>query len=141
MTDLNKGFKTSLLPSDVPFSDDQKQWLGGFLAGLHSRLHMTQDVAGAVVEAQGTPVATKPITILYGSQTGNAETCAYEAADAAQALGMSPVVMDMDDADISDLAQVERILICTSTYGEGEMPDNAQALWDAASADDAPSFI
>ena len=140
MTDLNKGFKASLLPSDVPFSDDQKQWLGGFLAGLHSRLHMTQDVAGAVVEAQGTPVATKPITILYGSQTGNAETCAYEAADAAQALGMSPVVMDMDDADIFDLAQVERILICISTYGEGEMPDNAQALWDAASADDAPSF-
>jgi sulfite reductase (NADPH) flavoprotein alpha-component len=139
MTDLNKGFKTPLLPSDVPFSEDQKQWLGGFLAGLHSRLNMPQAVAGAAAQAEA-PVAAKPITIIYGSQTGNAETCAYEAADAAQAAGMTPNVMDMDDVSLAELAQAERILVCTSTYGEGEMPDNAQSLWDEISADDAPSF-
>ncbi len=55
-------------------------------------------------------------------------------------MGMSPNVMDMDDVELAELAQAERILVCTSTYGEGEMPDNAQSLWDEISADDAPSF-
>lgn len=141
MTDLNKGFKTSLLPSDVPFSDEQKQWLGGFLAGLHSRLQITQEAVTTIAGEEVSMVATSyPITIIYGSQTGNAETCAYDAGDAAKALGFSPVIMDMDDVVLANLAQVERLLVCTSTYGEGEMPDNATSLWEEISASDAPSF-
>ena len=46
----------------------------------------------------------------------------------------------MDDANLQDLAKTERLLVVTSTYGEGEMPDNAQALWDEINADTAPSF-
>lgn len=141
MTDLNKGFKTSLLPSDVPFSDEQKQWLGGFLAGLHSRLQITQEAVTTIAGEEVSMVATSyPITIIYGSQTGNAETCAYDAGDAAKALGFSPVIMDMNDVVLANLAQVERLLVCTSTYGEGEMPDNATSLWEEISASDAPSF-
>lgn len=140
MTDLNKGFKTSLLPSDVPFSDEQKQWLGGFLAGLHSRLQITQEAVTTIAGEEVSMVASYPITIIYGSQTGNAETCAYDAGDAAKALGFSPVIMDMDDVVLANLAQVERLLVCTSTYGEGEMPDNAASLWEEISASDAPSF-
>lgn len=140
MTDLNKGFKTSLLPSDVPFSDEQKQWLGGFLAGLHSRLQITQEAVTTIAGEEVSMVASYPITIIYGSQTGNAETCAYDAGDAAKALGFSPVIMDMNDVVLANLAQVERLLVCTSTYGEGEMPDNAASLWEEISASDAPSF-
>ncbi len=147
MTDLNKGFKTPLLPSDVPFSNEQKQWLGGFLAGLHSRLQITQEATTAVartavVGSQATQIADvpTPITIIYGSQTGNAETCAYEAGDVAKSLGFSAVILDMDDVVLADLSQIERLLVCTSTYGEGEMPDNAASLWEEISADDAPKF-
>ncbi len=84
MTDLNKGLKRHYyqMTSRFLMSKTMVRW---FLAGLHSRLNMTQNVAGAVVEAQGAATVAKPITIIYGSQTGNAETCAYEAADAAQA--------------------------------------------------------
>jgi sulfite reductase (NADPH) flavoprotein alpha-component len=46
----------------------------------------------------------------------------------------------MDDANLQELTQCERLLVVTSTYGEGEMPDNAQALWDEISDDSAPSF-
>lgn len=137
MTDLNKGFEAPILPADIPFSDDQKQWLGGFIAGLHSRLQVTMPVGAAQAPVA---VASKPITIIYGTQTGNAEGVAYDAADAAKAQGLAPVVMDMDDVNLSDLANVERLLVVTSTYGEGEMPDNAAALWDEISGDDAPSF-
>ena len=136
MTDLNKGFTSPMLPEDIPFSDDQKKWLGGFMAGLHSRLQITQPTGG-VTTAE---VIEKPITIIYGSQTGNAEGAAYDAADVAKAQGLAPIVLDMDDVTLADLPNVERLLVVTSTYGEGEMPDNAAALWQEIASDDAPKF-
>ncbi|WP_369985359.1 sulfite reductase flavoprotein subunit alpha [Thalassolituus sp.] len=123
------------LPQDLPFNDDQRQWMGGFLAGLHTRMLVT---ASAGSTAAAPAQVQRPITILYGTQTGNSESVAEDAAEIARANGLAPVVIDMDDIDVSQLADIERLLIVTSTYGEGEMPDNAQALWDAVSADDAP---
>lgn len=131
-------FSVPFLPTDLPFNDEQKKWLGGFLAGLHSRILVQEQSQPSASSA--TAVAQKPLTIIYGSQTGNAEGVAELAAESAAAQGLVPTVIDMDDADINDLANVERLLVVTSTYGEGEMPDNAQALWEAVSADDAPSF-
>ncbi|PID42603.1 MAG: sulfite reductase subunit alpha [Gammaproteobacteria bacterium] len=136
--ELENNHRVPFLPDALPFNEGQKQWLGGFMAGLHSRLLVTSDNQGAAAPAAAP--AQKPLTIIYGSQTGNAESMAELAAEQAVSLGMKPVVMDMDDADIQQLARVERLLVVTSTYGEGEMPDNAEALWEAASADDAPSF-
>ncbi|AFJ01752.1 Sulfite reductase (NADPH) flavoprotein alpha-component [Methylophaga frappieri] len=132
----NKEKTVPFLPGDLPFNNEQKQWMGGFLAGLHTRLLVKEEN----VSQAAAPVAARPITILYGSQTGNAESCAEDAAEMAKAHGLSPIVMDMDDADLAQLATTERLLIVCSTYGEGEMPDNAQSLWDAISAEDAPGF-
>ena len=123
------------LPDELPFNEKQKEWLGGFLAGLHSRAL----AAAPAISRQANEVA-KPLTILFGSQTGNAESMAFAAAEAASTSGMVATVLDMDDADIHSLANQERLLVVTSTYGEGEMPDNAQALWDAVISDGAPSF-
>nr|WP_086937524.1 sulfite reductase flavoprotein subunit alpha [Thaumasiovibrio occultus] len=128
--------KIPFIPQDAPFSGEQKQWLGGFLAGLHSRMLVKEEQV-TQVQAQ---VQVKPLTILYGSQTGNSESVAYDAAAAASAHGLAATVYDMDDASVELIASSERLLIVTSTYGEGEMPDNAQQLWDAISADDAPKL-
>lgn len=126
------------LPTDIPFSGEQKQWMGGFLAGLHTRLHVNGGATAAASVAA--PVAQKPVMILFGSQTGNAEDVAEQAADFAREAGLAPQVLDMDDVSPEQLVGVERLLIVTSTYGEGEMPDNAQSLWDAMSGDDAPAL-
>jgi len=37
----------------------------------------------------------------------------------------------MDDLDASAFAQAGLFLICTSTYGQGDVPDNAKALYDS----------
>ncbi|MCV2402536.1 sulfite reductase flavoprotein subunit alpha [Marinomonas sp. C2222] len=134
----NKNAAPSLgfIPQDIPFNDEQRQWLGGFFAGLHSKLMV---VEGSTTQTAA-PTSTRPITIIYGTQTGNAEGVAELAAEQAKALGLSPVVLDMDDVSIDQFSQIERLLIVTSTYGEGEMPDNAQALWDAISEDSAPQL-
>ncbi len=128
--------KVPYLPQDIPFNEDQKQWLGGFFAGLHTRLLVTEQ---NVPQQSHAPVI-KPVTIIYGSQTGNAESVAYEAAECAKNQGLAPQVFDMDDVSLEQLAQSSRLLVVTSTYGEGEMPDNAESLWQAISEDNAPSF-
>ncbi len=80
------------------------------------------------------------VHILFGSQTGNAESLAHEAAAKAKSHGLAPQVLSMDKVDAGQLPGMKYLLIITSTYGEGEMPDNAEVLWRAASVDDAPSL-
>ncbi|NEG59064.1 sulfite reductase subunit alpha [Pantoea agglomerans] len=128
--------KIPYIPEDAPFNGDQKYWLAGFLAGLHSRLLVLEDKQQP---AAGTgAVATTQLHILYGSQTGNAEALAQTAAKSARAKGLVPVVQALGDVDLDVFATMRHVLIVTSTYGEGEMPDNAQLFWDAISASTAP---
>ncbi|MEK9738165.1 MAG: flavodoxin domain-containing protein, partial [Euryarchaeota archaeon] len=41
-------------------------------------------------------------------------------------------VYDMDGFDFASLSAMKRLLIICSTWGEGEMPDNAEDLWQVA---------
>ncbi|ADP11165.1 Sulfite reductase [Erwinia sp. Ejp617] len=128
--------KIPYIPEDAPFNGEQKFWLAGFLAGLHSRLLVLENqpqAAGASASA-----TTTQLHILFGSQTGNAEALAQSAARAARAKGLVPVVQSLDEVDIDVFATMRHVLVITSTYGEGEMPDNAQLFWQAISASTAP---
>ncbi|MEM9784367.1 MAG: sulfite reductase flavoprotein subunit alpha, partial [Pseudomonadota bacterium] len=125
------------IPEDAPFSGDQRAWLAGFLAGLHSRKAM--GVAGpAAVAPAAEQVKTRPLDILFGTQTGNAEAVAEDAATLARSRGFAPRVADLNAVDMDRLAAMENLIVVVSTYGEGEMPDNAQLFWDALSAPTAP---
>ena len=126
--------KAPYIPDDAPFSGEQKHWLGGFIAGLHSRLA----TGGGAAAPAGTPVETKPIDILFGTQTGNAEAVANDAADHARSKGFTPRIAEMDEISIEQLAAMQNVIIVVSTYGEGEMPDNAHQFWEALSATTAP---
>ncbi|MDF7659793.1 sulfite reductase subunit alpha [Erwiniaceae bacterium L1_54_6] len=128
--------KIPYIPEDAPFNGDQKYWLAGFLAGLHSRLLVLEDKQ-QTAPAAGAATTTQ-LHILFGSQTGNAEALAQTAAKAARAKGLVPVVQALGEVDIDVFATMRHVLIVTSTYGEGEMPDNAQLFWQAISASTAP---
>ena len=118
------------IPNDAPFSEEQKSWLAGFLAGVQSRSLF--DV-GTSADADLTR-----LDILYGTQTGNAEGVAEEAAAAAKAAGFAPHVAELDDISMEQLAQMQNLLIVISTYGEGEMPDNAGLFWGELTSSTAP---
>lgn len=122
------------MPEDAPFSGDQKQWIGGFLAGLHTRIAAD----GASRAPAGADADVKPVDILYGTQTGNAETVAADAAEKVRARGLVPRLAEMDDVEMATLAGMRNLIVIVSTYGEGEMPDNARRFWEALSADTAP---
>ncbi|GLK56621.1 sulfite reductase (NADPH) flavoprotein alpha-component [Methylopila capsulata] len=123
------------IPDDAPFTGEQRVWLAGFLAGLNSRLleAASPTTGSATVEA-----ARAPLHILYGTQTGNAEAVANDAAAKARALGFEPQVLGLDDVDIARFAVMEQVVIVVSTYGEGEMPDNAHLFWKALNAPTVP---
>lgn len=121
------------IPKDAPFSDDQRTWLGGFLAGLHSRISIVD--AGSAPAAS---VAEKQIDIVFGTQTGNSEELANEAATLAKSKGFTPRVSGLDSITMEMLQGMQNLIVVISTYGEGEMPDNAQLFWDELSASTAP---
>ncbi len=127
--------KIPYIPKDAPFNGDQRAWLSGFLAGLHSRAAIGLE---ASVAAAAPKAAASVLNILFGTQTGNAEALAMDIAAAARAQGMQPVVTALDDVSMDSLGAMKRVIVVTSTYGEGEMPDNAQLFWEALAADSAP---
>ena len=81
----------------------------------------------------------RSLTILFGSQTGNAAGLAEKTAKMATNYGLEASVVDMDGYDKSNLANIKRLLVITSTWGEGEMPDNAEVLWQSVQSD-APAL-
>ena len=127
-----------LIPSNAPFSPEQIGWLNGYLAAR-------MQAQGATAPAQPAAAieiapAGKPFTILWGSQTGTSESLAKKASKSLSAKGHDVKVIDMAEAEADELAKTENLLVITSTYGDGEPPDNAQALHELLHSDDAPSF-
>ncbi len=125
------------IPETAPFSAEQRAWLNGFFAGLFSR---GPAGAPAAVSAPAAP-ALVPLTILFGSQTGTAEGLAKRVAKEAGKRHFAATVVDLAQIDLAKLAAEKNVLLLTSTYGDGEPPDNAKtfhaALGAAAAAGDA----
>lgn len=139
----------ALLPATAPFAADQitqlnrvmttitpaqRQWLSGFLAGLEAA-----QAPPAAANAPAAPPARKlPLTILYATESGNAESLAGRARQAAGRAGFSARVLDMADASPADLAGVRNLLVIASTWGEGDPPQRAAGFLKALLAADAP---
>lgn len=125
-----------VIPESAPFNESQRLWLNGYLAGLFSGSSHTPTTNGAVAAAP----QYGPLLFLYGTQTGGAETLARKFAKEAGKQGFTTTVSGMDAFAGIDLSKETRLGIIVSTYGDGEMPDNAQAFWDYLSSDAAPAL-
>ena len=78
-------------------------------------------------------MSLNPLLILYGSQTGTAESAAYSLARNGILNGFSSFphsrCLALDDFDISTLPNEPLILFIISTAGNGEVPDNMKNFW------------
>ncbi len=128
------------IPDDAPFSTEQKAWLNGMFAGLYSTQEVDPAAMGGAAGDGAAAAPTGTVTVLYGTQTGNAEGLARRTTDAAEEQGFQTECSGLDSYDVADLAEDDFVLIVTSTYGDGDMPDNAQLFWDELSSDDAPAL-
>jgi MioC protein len=74
------------------------------------------------------------ITILVGTMTGTAQLCAQEMELALDDGETSVETLLMEKTDASVFARPGAFLVCTSTYGQGDVPDNARALYEELKA-------
>lgn len=141
------------LPKNAPFTAEdidvlnrlvqrstplQRSWLSGFLAGLDAA--QGQFAGAALAPAAPAARPRQPLTILYGSESGNAEALAMKAKKAAAKLNFDAKVIDMADADLAAVAKAKNLLIYISTWGEGDPPQRAADFYAALMADGAPRF-
>jgi len=112
---------------------EQVQWLQGYLAGWTAA---KSPQAGPAAP----PTAKTPLTILYGTESGNAEALAGASRKVAQRLGFAAKTIDMADATPELVAASENLLVIASTWGEGDPPQRAEAFQAALLADAAPRF-
>jgi sulfite reductase (NADPH) flavoprotein alpha-component len=139
------------LPKNAPFSAEdlaflnqlvqrstplQRSWLSGFLAGLDA----AQGGAAAAAAVQAVPAQRPrvPLTILYGSESGNAEALAFKAKKAAAKLNCDAKVVDMGDIDVASLAKSKNLAVYISTWGEGDPPQRAVDFYKELMSDAAP---
>ena len=71
------------------------------------------------------------LLLIFGTETGNAEELAEDAANMAKGFDLEATVMDMEDIEPDDISTSKRLIVVCSTWGEGEQPVNAQDLYDA----------
>ncbi|KOV60654.1 reductase [Streptomyces sp. MMG1121] len=125
-----------VLPRDAPFSTEHALWVNGALAGMYSR--------AAATSAHGTGGSPQPsaprrqVVILWASQTGNAEEFATAAAERLTADGHRASLLSMAEADPAGLPSDADLLLITSTFGDGDAPDNGAGFWDALASSGAP---
>ncbi|MHB8519238.1 MAG: sulfite reductase subunit alpha [Limisphaerales bacterium] len=124
------------IPASAPFNAEQRAWLNGFLAAwfVHQGL---QPLAAA---AQTPDPPRKPLLILYGSQSGNSEMLARRFGNAASPRGFEPRVLGMDQCATLNLAAESTWLVVISTWGDGDVPDNAKAFWSHLNSPQAPKL-
>ncbi|MCX8254569.1 Sulfite reductase (NADPH) flavoprotein alpha-component [Beijerinckiaceae bacterium RH AL1] len=126
---------TPVLPPDAPVAPNTRLWLDGVLAGMYSRTGAPGSDGAAAPRPE---TAAKPITVLYASQTGNAETLAEGIATTLNGAGRPAQALAMDDYDTGRLGGEAQLVFVSSTYGDGDPPDNGKAFWDFLRSDAAP---
>jgi len=70
------------------------------------------------------------LNILVGTQTGVAQLVAQEIELRLDGEGVRIKTLLMDDIDASVFSGSGVFLVCTSTYGQGDVPDGAQPFYD-----------
>ena len=104
----------------------QLAWMSGYLAALSAQNEAEAPVS--VENKTNSKSISKPLTILYGSRTGNGEGLAKKAQKLAVEFGLTATLKNMSDYKPRDLQSEENLLVIVSTHGEGEPPFEAKEL-------------
>ncbi|PTF07270.1 assimilatory sulfite reductase (NADPH) flavoprotein subunit [Staphylococcus cohnii] len=123
---------------------EQQVWLSGYLtANLQSvttKQETPSEVAQFVLNKENTSNSERHITVLYGSETGNAQGLAEKLADRLVELNFNVKLSAMGDYKTKDLKKVEDLFIISSTHGEGNPPDNAISFHEFLHGRKAPKL-
>ncbi|HBS43627.1 MAG TPA: sulfite reductase [NADPH] flavoprotein alpha-component, partial [Paenibacillus sp.] len=140
-----------LLPT---LTETQQIWLSGYLSAIGrttaaapagAELQVPSNTntigkteVGAAVTSQ--PAASREVTILFGSQTGNCQRLAGSLSRKLEEQGFQVTLSAMNNFKPTALKKVENLLLLVSTHGEGEPPDNARIFHEFLYSKRAPQL-
>jgi len=130
---LNENQWTQIHQATASLNPQQLTWLSGYLAGM-------AQTGQSTVLAQPDSSYAKSLTILYGSQTGNAKSVAQEFKAKLDALNIPATIVSMADYKQKQLKTESYVVIIVSTHGIGEAPDDAVALHSFLAGKKAPKL-
>jgi sulfite reductase (NADPH) hemoprotein beta-component len=115
---------TQLMKKHPEFSSNLSRDYGSEVRALQKR--KAKDAYAQLLEG----LFGAPLTILFASDNGNAESLAKRLGNRGKARGLKTMVMAMEDYPLEDLPAEENIVILSSTAGQGEFPQNGRAFWE-----------
>jgi sulfite reductase (NADPH) flavoprotein alpha-component len=114
------------IPDNAPFAPGERENMEKLLSGLSPEQQMWLSGHLAPSNTVVTPVASsRPLTILYGTESGNCEELAAKSALMAKKRGFKAKTRNMAEVSVGDLAGIETLLVIVSTWGEGDPPETA----------------
>ncbi len=147
------------IPDSAPFPEDQRsalnrilpaltpsqvQWLAGFASGVMQGQSTTGNgsqplsAPGSLSSTQA--VAGPTVDVLYGSESGNAEALAQRTRKSLSKKGLQARVHDLSEVSPADLSGMTHVLMISSTWGDGDPPDNALEFHQAVMSPQAPKL-
>jgi sulfite reductase (NADPH) flavoprotein alpha-component len=107
----------------------QLWWLSGYAAGLaQARAPLTSAQAPAAGHGLETALDSTRLTVVYGSQTGNAKRIAETLSQRLSAEGVPVRLLRADAYPVRELKDERYLAIVISTQGDGDPPDDARGF-------------
>jgi sulfite reductase (NADPH) flavoprotein alpha-component len=105
-------------PIDAPLEPSTRRWLDQWLASLRA-------------QTPPASVAVDEVTVLWASQTGSAEAAAAQIVGLIHTSGRRATTHCMAEFSLAQLARCRTVLLVSSTFGDGDAPDNGEDFWRA----------
>lgn len=121
----------TLLPKLTP---SQQLWLSGYLMAL------TSAQTPALEQHEQVNAGPVKVTVLYGSQTGNAQSLAEQLTEKLKAENYTVTLSSMDEFKPNALKKLQYLFLIVSTHGEGDPPDNAMLFHEFLFSKRAPKL-
>lgn len=115
---------------------DQLLWMEGFISGLRA----AGGSPGTAVAPAAAAPASPELTVLYGTESGNSEALADLTVKAAKTAGFKARAVNMADAKVAKLKEIQNLLVIVSTWGEGDPPETAVEFYENFMSDRAPKL-
>lgn len=109
-------------------------WLSGYAAGL------ARARGGAAHEPAEAAAPAARLTIVYGSQTGNARRVAESLAERVREQGLAVRLLRADVYPLRELKDERYLAIVISTQGDGDPPDDARGFVEHLTGTRAPKL-
>ncbi|MCX2963188.1 flavodoxin domain-containing protein [Gordonia aquimaris] len=69
--------------------------------------------------------------VLFGTESGNCEMVAEDLVEVLAEMGIAGEVAAMDEVDVENLSDNDLIILVSSTYGEGDLPNTAVPFFES----------